>query len=349
MSTGFKYKGSDLDDMLEPYSGLSPNPDFTDYTVNGSSLAGRYSGSDKNWEKKMTGGGYFYRGTQINACLRGYYPTIGTIFQTVTGGAGEGTRNIYLSRSDAYLTLSGDVSRSLSVRSFRNGRIPMAIGLLFCAGGGSTGRTSYTAYHDWDILHWFPYTGYYWSGGGGGGMALCVLSFDGLTETPRLLLGAGATNGEGGRSSLYIGNTEVIRAMGGWQGYGSTGAYGGAGGSAGRVINSHPNVFFLQGIAGAAGTGNSNTNQNLPGCSFNATIASTDSAWTFGTPATHLAGGSGSEEYRINRGLGGGSLNGAYTYEHNSGVNGAGGGSDHGEDDSGTYRYGGAGMVYMFY
>ena len=338
MSTGFKYQGSDLDDILEPYSGLHPNPDFTEYTMNGTSLVGRYSGSDKDWEKMMTGGGYYYRGTPIPACLKGYYPTIGTIFYTVSGAAGAGTRNIYLSRNDAYLTLSGDVSASLSTRSFRNGKIPMAIGILFCGGGGGSTSSAYEAYHDWDIFHLFPYTDYFYGGGGGGGSCLCVLSFDGLIETPRLVLGGGGSGGNsGGTSSLYIGDLQTVRAGGGLSGSPSTGAYGGSGGQAGRVINNHSNVFFIQGAAGAQGVGNSNTNRNFPGCAFSAVIASTDSTRSFGTPAG---------TYDANKGYGGGSLNGSYVGEYSNGTNGGGGGSGH----NGDTRYsGGGGMAYLFY
>lgn len=329
MSTGFKFNGTDLDDLLEPYFGSSPNPDFTGYTANGTSLAGRYSGSTRTWEKTMTGGGYYYLGTPIPACLKGFQPSITTPFYAIAGGAGGATRNIYLSRSDSYLSLSGDVSVSFGRNSFRNNTVPMCIGILFCGGGGGGDDNGSGKGDD----SW---------GGGGGGMALCVLSFEGLNETTCLRLGNGGSVGAaGGASALMIGGLNIVTAGGGDNGsntYDAGDGGGGYAGEAGRLFRSHPNVYFIQGRKGGKGVGRFNTTTSVSGCPFYVAITGSDSQTLYGTPAASIS---------QNSPYGGPSLNGSYISQESNGTNGAGGGSRYSKN--GSNGVGGAGMAYLFY
>lgn len=330
--TNYQYKGVDLDDALEPYTSGSPNtpsPDFVNYSINGTSMVGRFSGSTKAWEKTMSGGGYYYNGTLIPACLKGYRPTIGTVFDVISGGAGSAARDITLTRTDSYFSMSGDVSKSFGPSSFRNNKVPMCVGILFCGGGGGGDDNGSGAGDD----AW---------GGGGGGMALCVVSFDGLSGSVVLHLGqGGAVATRGGDSYLSINGTIIVRAGAGDKGsntYGAGDGGGGYAGAAGRLVNSHPNVFFIQGHKGGKGVGHSNTTTSLSGCPFYVTIATGDSQVMYGTPASSVT---------ANDTWGGPSLNGSYIHAESNGTNGAGGGGR--DAKNGSNGVGGAGMAYFFY
>ena len=336
MSTNYHFTYIDLDNYLEPYMSSSPslpNPDFVDYEINGVSMAGRFSASTKDWEKKMSGGGYYYNGVLIPACLKGYRPTIGTVFHTIDGSAGQGARDISITRSNSYITMSGGVTASFPPSSFRNNEIPMCIGILFCGGGGGGDDNGSGAGDD----AW---------GGGGGGMALCVLSFEGLsfpTNSVILHLGeGGAVANNGGDSYLSVDGTKTVVAYHGQKGANtystSTSGGGGYGGSAGRLVNSHPNVFFIQGHKGGDGVGHSNTTTTLAGCPFYVTIATGDSQVMYGTPVSSVS---------ANDTWGGPSLNGSYVAAETNGTNGAGGGGR--DDKNGSNGSGGAGRAYFFY
>lgn len=219
MATGYKYLDTDLDDILEPYRANSPSPDFTNYTVNGASLVGRYEGKTRDWQRVMTGGGYYYRSQSIPAVLKGYNPSVRSAFYTIEGSAGQGERNIYITRYSDRIAFTGSVTVNFYAGSFRNGAVPYVIGIVFC-GGGSGGRAETTGSGK-DAHTWY-------SGGGGGSTASVVID---LTNNPVMLkLGqggayGGGNNSFGGASGIYISpygsNDYVIRIEGGAVGGGS--------------------------------------------------------------------------------------------------------------------------------
>lgn len=325
MSTNYQFLGTDLDTLLEPYDGDHPNPDFINYEINGTSMVGRFAGSTRDWEKTFSGGGYYYNGNLINACYNGYKPSISTIVYTERGLAGAGDRDYTITRTDSLLKLvSSSTTVNIGPTSFRNNRVPMCIGLMFCGGGaGGSGNND----HSW--------------GGGGGGMALCVLNFEGLTDTVVIRLGhGGGSSSNGGNSWLSIGGTVIVRAGGGaMKDWADGTSYGGAGGDAGRVINSHPNVHFISGVRGGSGVASYNTSNPWPGCPFNVKITERDSITSFGCRS--------GVSLSANDAYGGPSLNGSYISVESNGTNGAGGGAV--DSKNGSNGIGGGGMLHIFY
>jgi len=328
MATNYSFLGEDLDDLLEPKGNFSaPSPDFDGFKINGVSMTNRFAAyNGAGWEK-LFASTYLNNGSPIQACVKGFKPSNATNFYTISGGAGVGRRNVYITRTDSALTLSGDINVSFGPSSFRNGKVPMAIGILTC--GGGAGRTAHKTDKD---------TYYY--GGGGACIGWFILSFDGLTETPRLYLaGGGGSNEEGGNTVFYMGNTTLFYIEGG-----HTNAAGGNTSNPGdeaRVYAEHPNLFSTNGevlttanfphVAGCYGAAQSN-NSYTTSALANVTFDLSDTARAYGTPTTSVPN---------NCGYGGGSLNGSMVSGGSNGTNGAGAGYNG--------SAGGGAAVYFFY
>lgn len=290
----------DLDDLLEPYRSASPYlpvPDFSNFYNNGVSMANRYSGGHKSWEKTIingygtgVGAGYYNGGTPIPACLKGYRPSITNCFWTAGGTTGGSQLDLYLSRTDSALTITGSTSATFTPSDFWNNKVPMCIGVAMTGGGGrgvTDGRFRY--------------------GGNAGGLVLFVLSFENLTDQVYIELGA-----HHAASFLYIGGTRILYAE-----RGGDGEFYGPG--EGKQSTTHPNVFWIAGGKGAAGLPSYNVTRTQPGCPFVNSIAEGDPNVQLGTPPKRV---------EDNFPYGGPCMNGSYvTGGGSKGSGGAGGSS----------------------
>lgn len=334
MATGYKYQGIDLDDLLEPKQGNfnSPNPDFNGYSIENVSMANRFAAyNGRGWEKLFSST-YLYNGSPIQACCKGYKPTVNSRFYTISGGAGAGTRNVYISRTDSALTFSGDVNATFGPSIFRNGAVPHVIGIICCAGGGGGNSHSVGSGKSATTIHW---------GGGGGAIAWFLVNLDNFTF--RLQLGkGGGYNVDGGATILYAGGTRIGVLEQGYIAY-SDSANPSPYGNSFNIYTSDSHIFNVDGtildnshknwVAGAGGgQAHVNNNVDVGGYAYVKFDAS-DTTKEFGTPRTTIPGTN-------SVGWGGGSLNGSMITS-GSGTNGAGGASNSGS--------GGGGAAYFFY
>lgn len=331
MSTNYKYQGTDLDSLLEPKRSFgSPNPDFVNYSINSNLMTNRFSRyGGRGWEKSLPTA-YLYRGTPIKACYKGYKPSCQSVFYSIGGAAGQGNRDIYMTRTDSALSFSGSISVSFSASSFASGVVPHSIGILCCAGGGGAGVYKQDGKSG----------GTFYYGGGGGAITWFVLNFDNLPATPMLRLGAGGGSGQNGNNTyLFIGDTRIFYldsgAMCDWGGSRS------AGGSSLSISNTDSHVFAPNGeildnsskilVKGVGGYGSASSGVDEQ-CLCNVTFDADDSVARYGMDTTHVG---------YDTAMGGASLNGAMIDAYSNGTNGAGAG--------GRASSGGAGAAYFFY
>ena len=334
----YKYKGKDLETLLEPksiwFNDLTP--DFGNFKENGESLAGKFT--NRYYLTNPLENSYKQDSVNIDPAARGTLPTA-----SLFCSKGPGTYTI--SRTDSTLTISGE-SAPFTPSSFpRINAIPKVIGVYLVGGGGGGAGTGGLGQK---------------GGGGGSGAGRCIGVINLTAGTFSLTVGGGggggggtsggqSQGGNGGDTSISL-SGKYLTAYGG-KGNGTSGAVSGSGysGTSASSLESFT-AHILSGANGgdghgyAAGGGRSGAISAYLSQHKHETYLSFDDAGGGGAGTGPGRGGGGGGSHGSG-GEGGGSFGPGYS----GGTGAGGGGGSTGLTAGSGGGSGGSGLAYFYY